>query len=1234
MNFLHWPRLWLIAKILSGAILIGLASGAGSSSLAQEGGIGIAAFDSPTYSSPIAMDALKNLVWVVNPDDDSVSVIGNLNSTPTVIAKINVGDEPQSIALDTDSVTPDSYHAYVANAADNTVTVINVTGSSASSVAAVVQTTLITGAEPRNIVATPDGTRIFVANSAQDTITVIRTDTQALVGSVNLRTDATCNPDTTRHFQPRGLAVTQNNDRLFVTRFLSFTGGANPKQGTDNGKVGLVCHLTIPAGLGNLPTVAGAITLAAQDTGFPATVGGGNVATSAYPNQLQSIVIRGNQAFLPNLASSPAGPLKFNVDTQAFVNVIDNAATGVPADASTAKFLNLHLGARNPEPGKTKLFFANPWAIAFTTQSGAGNAYVVSAGSDLLVKLNVDASGDLNFTVDGDTTRYIDLHDPNNPATSGANAGKNPLGIVIRNIAPGNNKAFVMNYLSRNVSVVNLDTDAVSQVIQTTTLPPAGSQDEQLQVGAEMFFASRGVFNGGKVNRLSSEGWQNCASCHPDGLTDGTVWIFGAGPRKSVPLNGSWSPHNPDDQRLLNYSAIFDEVQDFEANIRNVSGPGALAGGANDPNHGLLIGDNGDINGAPGAVNAFALPNAGRPQLTVTLPGSGTAWPALDALKEWARFAIRTPNGMLTTNDGLSAANGALNASNVSNGRRLFFQAGCQACHGGTKWTVSNKDFVSPPAGAEISTETTPPPTLGDPIGTQYLDRFLSEIGTFNLGVTNPINGQLVGAFEKANTANVTGNAGKDALGIDYNGDGKGPGYNIPSLLGIWSLPPYYHNGSCETLACVLSNQTHRSAGRNGQDILNTTGERNDVITFLQTLDAETEFPLNLYIDRHDIFVDPPTVFQGTSIQVGANLSLFGTKADLANLVSDLGAGTLAVKFTFTTSAGSSTQQVSLAAADFNQDFGQAIKTVNFNVPNNAGAIATLTVEVDSDKELLETRENDNNATRRVRIFPLPPDRTPPVVNNVFISDDNPFNDNDQIATTRNVQVKIVAVDPPSPNPQPTSGLKSFCLVRYAYDVVLRRWVEESCVFQPLPAPVAANTFIVNAQLRPREGVGYVFAWVKDNEGNISRTPGFDFISFIPGTPINLNRNDVRLFRITTSSPLQFTFTPSFGDIDVSVFQGFGTGAARCALSANNGSVAEAVTIGSAPCTGTEFQIEVRAVVNSRFTLTSAAGAAIAATGDGIGIAAFGDAPLVGGPPPFQTAIGTDEQVFLPIIIK
>jgi len=331
------------------------------------------------------MDVNSNLIWVVNPDSDSVSVIANLDGTPSIIKTINVGHEPEGIAIDTNNDDPTKYRVYVATPADNGITIIKVTASSASSVTAAVEKKVVTGAEPWNVVATPDGQRVFVANSGQDTITVFRTDgaSPAIVGNIVLG-NSTCNVgDANRHFQPRGLAVTANGDRLYVTRFLSFTkiGGV---QSDDAGKEGVVCELTITPALGILPVIVGPIQLASRDTGFKIDSNKDGIPdpTSAYPNQMQSIVIRGDNAYLPNIASSPSPPLKFNVDTQAFVNKITGAEIGVPADGGA---LNLHLGARLPELGKTKIFFANPWAMAFTNQSGTGNAYVVSSGSDLLV---------------------------------------------------------------------------------------------------------------------------------------------------------------------------------------------------------------------------------------------------------------------------------------------------------------------------------------------------------------------------------------------------------------------------------------------------------------------------------------------------------------------------------------------------------------------------------------------------------------------------------------------------------------------------------------------------------------------------------------------------------------------------------------------------------------------------------------------------------------------------------
>ena len=460
------------------------------------------------------------------------------------------------------------------------------------------------------------------------------------------------------------------------------------------------------------------------------------------------------------------------------------------------------------------------------------------------MKLNVDASGKLSFTASNTTTRYIDLNNPDLPNTAGANAGKNPIGIAINS---DGTRAYVANFVSHNVSVVDLTADNVIATMASSGLPAPGSQGETNLVGAEMFFSSRGSFDPipGFTNslrdRLSSEGWQSCASCHFKGLTDAVVWQFGVGPRKSVPLNSTWNPHNRDQQRVLNYSAIFDEVEDFELNIRNVSGPGNLAtpinGNAFNPNQGLLIADNGtNINLAPTVINPFGKANANRPQVTVTLPGSTNQIPALTALREWVRFAVRTPNAPLPGTWG----GGGPSAVDIAEGRKHFLAAGCAQCHQGGNWTTSLKDFTSPPAGTEILTERNPTNFVLNPIGAQYLNRFLRDIGSFNIGVAGAGNelGNNVGGIEAATQPVVAGvqQPAPDGLGRDYNADGKGIGFNVPSLQGIYNLPPFLHNGAAESIAAIVADVKHRTDNGRIPDAVTNAAQLAQLVKFVESI--------------------------------------------------------------------------------------------------------------------------------------------------------------------------------------------------------------------------------------------------------------------------------------------------------------------------------------------------------------------------------------------------------------
>ena len=78
----------------------------------------------PIQSSPIVLDRNHRFVWVVNPDNNSVSVVDVRQNANVKFAEIPVGQEPQSVTISTDDQT-----AYVANALSGTVSVIDISNN-------------------------------------------------------------------------------------------------------------------------------------------------------------------------------------------------------------------------------------------------------------------------------------------------------------------------------------------------------------------------------------------------------------------------------------------------------------------------------------------------------------------------------------------------------------------------------------------------------------------------------------------------------------------------------------------------------------------------------------------------------------------------------------------------------------------------------------------------------------------------------------------------------------------------------------------------------------------------------------------------------------------------------------------------------------------------------------------------------------------------------------------------
>ncbi|HUQ91902.1 MAG TPA: beta-propeller fold lactonase family protein [Bryobacteraceae bacterium] len=717
-------------------------------------------FAGPTSSQPLALDGNGTWLVVANPDHNSVTFFDVAADRNRLLREIPVGKEPNGVA-----VNPLGTRAYVANTVSGTISVLNIARNSPL-VARVAQEIKV-GTEPYGLAMTPNGTKLYVTNRRSNSVSVIDTATNRVIKTIE-----------NIGFAPTGIAITNNGDAddddelVYVTQFFALPrpGRLDGEDDSKQGKVSVIRTVAdeweyeidlLPIGDTGFKAAGDAIARVAP----PATITEADLrfTTSAYPNQLNSIFIKGNYAYVPNTGASPNGPVRFDANTQSLLCVIDRAAR-----SDSNQTINMHTAVRD-QATTPKLFLTQPWAIA--AKHSADEAYVVSTASDTVVKLALDrGNGSARVLNTGATpTRVLQIP-----------TGKQPRGIVINNT---DTRAYVMNYVSRTVTVINIQSgqDAVLGTMRSAALPTPGSLDDMILAGKELYHSSRGEFDGVGLasppirGRMSNNGWGSCGSCHPDGLSDNVVWLFGAGPRRTISQHQDFDPDDPTSQRALNWSGIFDEQEDFEANIRGTSG-----------GLGLIVGDDGITPSNP--IAAFT-PASGGERRQLRIRGF-RAW---DAIKAYIQFGIRAPLSPIDKND-----------PDVIAGEQLFRQSNCQSCHGGNQWTTSRVNFTPPPGAGVLSAN-----------GAQIIGE-LKKVGTFDASQKNEV---------RQNAA--------APLGTD--------GYVPPSLLGLSAFPQtFFHNGSANSLEQVMANVAHRSAGTGGTDLLNDDNALRQIIQFIKSIDSST----------------------------------------------------------------------------------------------------------------------------------------------------------------------------------------------------------------------------------------------------------------------------------------------------------------------------------------------------------------------------------------------------------
>lgn len=757
-------------------------------------------------SNTIDISPNDSIVAMVNPDVGTVSFFNAATKTKSGSASLGATSQPEGVAIHPDNTTAFVLLRRAQQLAK--VTAINTTTPAVATARAP------TGAEPTGLALTPTGATAVVANFGENSVMFFNTATMTQTAFITMPS------------QPRALAITNDGDgddsdeRLFVTMFY----GDPVAEASDTGRVGKVVEINV-----GTRAITRTIDLSPfNDTGFSTTqlADGGFQApfVACSPNQLFGITIHLGKAYVPSVCASPRGPVNKFTNLFATVSVIDlttNQEDVGPLGSAVISKLAQEQG------GSTSSLLGVPVGIAFV--EGAPVGYLLSQAADMVQRLHYDASLPRGPITLGRTAQFEQIN------LRGTGGIKVPTGVVAGH---ANGALYVNNWVDRSMSIVNLalqQVDAMGDGIVSEAKPTAATPEAAVLAGKKFFFTGTGRWADRQVN--------SCASCHPDGLTDNITWIFAAGPRQSTALDGMYGKVTPGDQRILNWTGIFDEMHDFELNTRGTAGgKGAITEGTVPNDTPFNLG------------NGVLLPGFTQVTRNDFLSGSTKAVVATRAvLRDWDEIdeysktirANRAPTN--------------LDPMAVMRGRTVFLNNNCHFCHGGQKWTASSRTFVPSPDKNGSLPGVTGGPDAGTGLRTLTLDAGAGVFGRPNdqlkvdieRGVNLPDGGvgnvgpeRVTCVIRNVGTFDVNDNIERKADGTAAQG---GKGFNPPALTSVATGAPYFHHGRAKTLSDVFTPayaNHYQAASANFLSNGGTTpAERaqiDDLVAFLKSIDEAT----------------------------------------------------------------------------------------------------------------------------------------------------------------------------------------------------------------------------------------------------------------------------------------------------------------------------------------------------------------------------------------------------------